>query len=230
MVRSKYKIKEVELNNKARKGKYIYISEKGKSGKYYKKNEKLKEKDYIEIYKGEGLRSKRGGISKEKIKVIRRVKKKKLVEIEKSLRSGYAQTTVNNANKLTPYGIKTAYMNLLRNKDKVGDKLGIVRDKELLDILTRTEDVEKWKHRVLYGIELIGDKGEILAKMTNKNPKTLYTISSELKEIAKEGRELGNEYEANGIKGDAEKKGYNYEGIGKGKIKNIRIKLVFRKQ
>lgn len=223
------RIKEVELNNKSRKGTYIYVKEKGKNGRYYKKNKELKEKDYLTVYKQGGLRKKRGGITKDKIKVIRTIKKKKPIEIEKALMKGYSQTTIERAERLTPYGMKTAYMNLLRNKDKVGDGHGVIRDKELLEIITRPEDVEKWKHRIAYEVTIIGREGA-LGRMTNQVPKNLGIAIGEIKELARIGGEITS-YDGTGTgRGkDFQAKEWNFERLGKGRITEIKMKMIFRK-
>jgi len=222
-------IREVKLNNKSRKGDYFYVKEIGKRGRYYKKNKDVSKKEYIEIYKKGGLRQKRGGITKDKVKVIRRRNFKKLIEIDKVLANGYAQTTIKRIEKLTPFGMKTAYMNLLRNTDKVGDKKGIVRDPELLDIITRPEDVEKWKHRIMYEVEILGD-GIVLGRMTNQYPKSLGIATGEIKELVGIGTEITGYDGQNAVQGkNFEAKGWNFERLAKGRVTNLNLRMVFRK-
>lgn len=217
--------KEVSLNNKSRKGDYVYIKETGKQGKYYKKKPDLQKRDYLEVYNQGGLRSKSGGITAQKIQAIRRVQRKKIGEIDTILRDGYAQNTIERAQTITPFGMKTAYMDLLRNRDKVGDRLGIVRDKELLDIITRPEDVEKWKHRIMYKIELMGNEG-LLATANNQTPKTLGIVISDMREL----KVVGSNVEGYGrLAKEISNKNYNFEKIADGRITNFRIKMVFRK-
>jgi len=226
---NKIEIKEVTLNNKSRKGDYIYVKETGKQGRYYKKNPDVPKDDYAKIYQQGGLRQKKGGLTRDKVKVIRRRSSKKLLEIDKILEDGYSQTTVERAEKLTPFGMKTAYMNLLRNTDKVGDGRGVVRDPELLDIITRPEDVEKWKHRIMYEVSIMGG-AELLGKMTNQYPKTLGIAMSEIRELVGVGSEITG-YDGQGaVQGkNFEAKGWNFERLAKGRITGLKIKMVFRK-
>lgn len=225
MARVNIQIKEVKLNNKSRKGNYIYIKEPKKQGKYYKKTEGLSNSDYLEIYNEGGLRAKRGGVTKTKIEAVKRIKNKRVQEVDKIIKDGYAQATIERAERLTPYGMKTAYMDLLRNKDKVGDKLGVVRDKELLELITRPENVEKWKHRIMYNIELYGKEG-LLATMNNQVPKTLGVIISEIRELGV----IGGDIEGYGkMAKEVKNKNYNFEKIKDGKVTGFKIKMVFRK-
>lgn len=229
MVKNNIEIKEVQLNNKSRKGSYVYVKEKGRQGRYYKKNPNVSREEYAEVYSKGGLRQKRGGVTKNKVKVIKKRSVKKLVEIDNVLKDGYAQATVERAEKLTPYGMKTAYMNLLRNKDRAGDGHGIVRDKELLDIITRPEDVEKWKHRIAYEVEIIG-QGQVLGRMTNQYPKSLGIALGEIRELVGVGSEITGYDGQGGVQGkNFGGKGWNFERLSKGRVETIKVKMVFRK-
>ena len=125
------------LNNKSRKGEYFYVKlKKGDKGKYFKAQKGVKRGDYAEASRY-GLIRKRTGVKgitniKRKVRQI----KKRPQEIETSLKPGVAETRIQNPEKLSVYGMKVAYTRLLLNTGKAGDGKPIVRDKELIDILT----------------------------------------------------------------------------------------------
>lgn len=217
------KLKDFGADKKGRKGEYYYVKEFKKKGKYYKKKEGLKERDYLEYYK-RGIVSKRGGVSKKRLNVEKRLDEltKKYPKIEDELGKGYAEHTIRNVTILTPQGINKAYKDLLANKGKEP----LVRDKDLIDILTRPENLEKWKHRVMYEVRLNGEN-EIIATIINNVIKTLPKVRREILEEARIGSEIGAIYKD--LK-SLEKKGYNvsYNKRG-GRVKSISIKMTFRK-
>lgn len=227
-------IKEVKLNNKSRKGNFIYIRENGKKGKYFKRKEDLDNIHYTDYktFYNDGLRAKKGGITKEKVNKKKRIEQltKKYPLIEETIEKGYAENTIKNGQNLTHYGIRTAYMNLLRNKDRAGDGHGIVRDKELLELITLPENVEKWKHRIMYEISVYNEKEEKLILITNNTIKNLSEIRDEIIKYIKTGMEVGD-FSKRIDEMNLKNRGYsiNYNNQVKGRIKEIRIKMVFRK-
>lgn len=229
--RIKISIKDFGNKGKGRKGKYYYVKEVNKKPKYYKYKEGIEKKDILEYYK-RGITSKRGGVSKERIKKEKKLDRvaKKYPKIEDIIESGYSEYTIKDAKKLTPTNIRNAYMFLLMNKDKVGDGKGIVRDKELLDIITRSENIEKWKHRVLFEIQLSNENGDRLLTISNTQIKTLGEIKREVLDKISIGQEYESQYKRFGEL--MEGKGYRITSgsIRKGKIKDVKIKLIFRKK
>lgn len=227
--RIKIKEKNFPATSKGRKGKYFYIKEIGKRPKYYKKKAGITRKD-VEQYYRRGITSKRGGISKERIKKEIKLDKLQRIypKIEDVLEKGYAEYTLENAERLTPTGIRTAYQYLLLNKGKAGDGKGIVRDKELLELITRSENIDKWKHRVLFEIQVKNEKGEMLLTINNTQVKHLGEIKKEIMDRIKTGQDYEGQYKTFG---ELEKKGYriNAGTTKSGKISNIKIKLIFRK-
>lgn len=233
-------IRRVLLNNKTRKGNYVAIRETGKKTKYYKEKEGLEDKDYKEFY-SRGLVTKRGGVSKERIlkeKKLDRVAKK-FPKVEDILKSGSVMYTIKKAKGITPQGINNSYKSLLMNRDKTGDGIGIVRDKLLLDLITRPENVEKWKQRIGYEILIKDEKENVMATIRNTQPKTLSEVKREVIDDINMGKEYdsGKEYTPtagliNNIGKDLEKKGYRIEKgeSGKGKISNVSIRMIFQKK
>lgn len=217
------------LNNKGRKGKYYKVHEKGKKTKYYKYRKGIDKKIYLEYFK-RGIVSKRGGVKGEKVKKEIRIDKiaKKYPEIEKITPSGYAEYTIRNAKRLTPQSVKESYKFLLMNKDKKGDGKALVRDPELIDLLCRQENVDRWKHRIGYEVIAKNEKEETLMTITPKTIKSLGEIKAEVIDNI----EIGEDYKAQYIKIEEKiSKSYNVNtgAIREGKIAQIKIRLTFRK-
>lgn len=212
-------VKKVKLNNKSRKGDYYYVRSetKGSRPKYYKARTGLKEKDYIFAYDNKiRLRSSGGRSKVQKQKSVKELFGNR--QIEDILERGYAETTINNILKLTPYGKKTAYMKLLQP---------IVKDSELRQILSREENVQRFKHRLGFEIYLHGESNEVLATMEYPHKgKTLAQVASDLKGI-KLGEEIADNYAhiANRMKN----LGYTYSHKKNGTLRNISVKIIFRK-
>lgn len=218
-----------KYNNKGRKGDYVYIKEPKRKAKIYKHKKRELITTYLEYYK-RGIVSKRGGVSRKKVKRERNLDRvaKRYPKVESVLKKGYAEYTIRNAKELTPQRITLSYRSLLLNKDKVGDGLEIVRDGELLDILIRSENIERWKGRVLFEVKIENQRGEIMATINNTGIKTLAELKREVIDELKIGQEYQEQYKVfDGIKA----RGYRVnEGTTRdGKVGNISVKMVFRK-
>jgi len=164
-------------------------------------------------------------------KEIKKAKKSfasKYANIEESLSSGYAETTAPLHN-LTYYNIKRTYINLLRNTDKKGDGGAIVKDDLLLNILTLPENVDKWKHRVLYQIKVYNEKDELLVSLVPDNIKTLVDIKREMGMVLKKGEDWMSQYREAMEKAKA----YGYHAkdfkAEKGNVGKVNITLTYRK-
>lgn len=222
-------VKETNLNNKTRKGKYFYVKlAKGDKGKYYLARKGLKADDYLEAKKYGVIQKKKGVIGKENIK--KQIKKigKKGEKIEESLGYGIAGTSIKGLHKLSLYNMRSSYNKLLLNTDKLGEGTPIVKDKELLEILTREENVIKYKHRLGFEMTIIGQRDEPLAKIRYEQArKTLNEVVNDIKGIVKIGMDV-QDFSPK-IASEVKKKGYTYNHIDNGKVKSIDIKIIFRK-
>ncbi len=125
--------------------------------------------------------------------------------------------------------MRTSYMKLLMNKDRAGDGHGIVRDKELLELITRGENIEKWKHRVLFEVHLKNEMGEMLATINNTTIKLIGELKKEVLDIIHIGEDYEGQYK--GISDRISRKGYqvNQGTTKKGKVIDISVKMIFRK-
>lgn len=227
MVKKEYPIiKEVNLNNKSRKGKYYYVKlNKGGRGSYYKKKKGLDKEDYI-YTKKHGLISKRKSVLKRK-EIEPYVKKvRKRGKVDNLLGKGYHEYYISNLNKLTPYGIRTSYMSLLTDKQN-NYKNPVQIDKKIAEILIRPENRKKWSNRIEYQINLVGEGGNLLATMSIAHKKKdLRDIKSELDSKLK----IGMKISASGSPDFSKSlEGYNVSRLGSGTLKKINIKMIYRK-
>lgn len=231
MKKEKYPlVKEVTLNNKSRKGTYYYIKTAPNTrGSYYKKKEGVRIKDYIKAKK-EGIVSKKRGVRA--VSDMEKFAKKNFrgKKIDSLLQKGYAENTIRNAETLTQFNIKKAYMNLLLDKDHKGTKglkMGGKEAYKLAEILSRPENVPKWNQHIEYVAIIKGEQGEELGKFrsAHKN-QTLEGMISFIKEYLKKGTEVSYEQYIGTL---MKNKGLTYEHKKSGKVTGINIIMVYRK-
>ena len=226
MVKNK-QLRYVTLNNKSRKGQYVYIKlGKGQRGAYYKVKKGVSDKDYIKAYKNK-LISKKLGVRKGLKPEAYKSKLLKTKKIDNLLSKGIAKVEINNASNLSQYGINTAYRNLLLNKSKAGNGKSIIRDLQLTSILAREENVEKYKHRLSFKVKLQNSKGEILAELTSIGKKTLRTVLKDMKSIMKVGTDIVDFSPSIAMK--MKEKGYSYAHQNNGKYAKMNISIILRK-
>lgn len=219
-------VRYVHLNNKARKGNYVYVKlNKNDTPSYYKRKKGLTKKDYLTT-KQQGIVVKKKGAQKRATaqRYLQQIKKQKT--IEHNLGKGITNYTIKNFERINPYGIRVAYLGLLTNKQQ-GYKRAIVKDKQLAEILARRENVEKYKHRLEYTINLKGQKEELLATITSAHKgKTIENIKEEIGKHIKIGMEIKEQGSPNFA---TTLKGYNTQRYNTGKVKTIEVKITFRK-
>lgn len=228
MVHKKGIHKEVRLNNTSRKGTYIYIKHPGKKPKYYKKKPGLTHEDYEYLYTRK-IYDKRGGITRSKIQKEQKFENivRQYPSIEASLGNGYAEHTIQTYNTLSTQQIKRAYNQLLATTNTANQQ-PIVQDQQLIQLLTRNENLEKWKQRVLYEVTLFNQEGLILNTINNTKTKTLNDIQKELLPKVRLGTDYDTWYKNNE---EIRKSGYviHQGNTRKGRINKVTIKMVFRK-
>lgn len=237
--REKIKIKLTELNNKSRKGTYIYIKEQNKKGAYFKYKEGQIIDPFKQYYVDRYIKNKPKGsvqkyvdtyrkrIGKERIPVTplsrqadRYLKKiRKLPTIQQAISRGITNTVIKNALKTTRSETERAKKNLLRN---------LVLDKDLLNVLVKTENIQKIKTRLEYRIQLQNANGEKIAETVTFN-KTPEQVIQELKKgiIIGEGISKG---ETPKVSNKLQNMGYQKLNIYRnGNIDKIKIHIIFRK-
>jgi hypothetical protein len=167
-----------DYDNKSRKGRHVIVkNEKGRRKIF--KYTGLDPKSLTEYYKGfkGGIRNKKYGtrVPEGKTDSERYYNQVgKAPRIDSVIRKGKTSTEINNIKTLNIGNIKKTYKNLLG---------GLVLDDELLNIITDEGNVQKYKHRLSYSIELKGveedDKVEIKAF-----DRTILELKSQIDQIS----------------------------------------------
>ena len=155
-----YKIKEVTYNKGKRKGDYWYISQTGaKRGRYYKKREGVTKEEFLEVYQGKGKIGRGDKIkwSEERLKSKSpeeyAKKKLKTRDIDEYISKGISENgKIDDLAKTDRLRVREAYVDMLRS---------LVKDKDLLKVLTLPENVEKFKHRIEMAITLISKDNKV---------------------------------------------------------------------
>lgn len=131
-------------------------------------------------------------------------------------------------------GIRTITCENVLNLDETKTKQKIrelfeplVKDQQLLDLLTLEENIQKIKTRLEYQIKPIGEKDEQLGELITVGTKTPREVITELKQHFTPGMTFEQFYDQ--IKYVLTKKGYSYKPNQKGNLKNMKMQITFRK-
>ena len=131
----KLNAKLTELNNKTRKGTYLYLKQPKKPGKYYKLQQNTNttaiKKHYTTNQK------------KPYTKYLQQIKKKPT--INKAIKKGITTTTTKNILNATNKTIKKVNQKSIKT---------LVKDKDLLKIVSKEENLKKIRHRYEHRITL----------------------------------------------------------------------------
>lgn len=234
-------IKKIKRDNKSRKGTYYYIKERGKKPKEYKIKKGVTKELALDYYR-RNIVSKHGGLSVKRIEKERKLDKKakEYPLIDDMLLKGYAEYTIKEAQEITPLKIRTSYARLLMNKKEGKGGEPLVKDRDLLEILIRPENIERWKNRVLFEVQLKNENGEMLATIIPTGVKMLGEIKRDVIDELKVGEDyklssggMEEEYK-NQVSVLAKKiksRGYNINRgtTTKGKLTSISIKMSYGK-
>lgn len=228
-------IKIINLNNKTRKGTYIYLKEKNYPARYYEykagdiidsykehyintyilKNKKATIKQYKQAYtQATQTGQKHELINQQAYKYIEQLKNKP--SVQKAIKTGITTTIIKNAQNAGNTQLKKAKTELLEP---------LVLDKQLLKLLIKDENFNKLKHRLEYQILGKGKNGEkrISATKFNTEPET---IIEELKKTIKQNEETNMSNYIKKLELNAWK---NMEKGQNGQINTIDLKIIFRK-
>lgn len=190
------KIHLTNLNNKTRKGLYLYIKDNKKPARYYKTTTDQYIDPYIQYYKDKYTRKKTKGtltqyiqLYNQTITTTQRPKKipptlkrthtnylkklKKQGTINQQLHTGQQKQTIQNIYKTTDKQIHQTTQQLLQP---------LVLDQQILNILNTEENLKKIKTRFFYNINFNGHNQRTLAKTTASN-QTPKEIIQKLKQI-----------------------------------------------
>lgn len=230
------KIRLVELNNKTRKGTYLYIKSDKTTGKYYKVKEGDKIDPIVEYYKDKEIKKKPKGtlkqyqktyqetIEKKKQKttpLTRKAKRyvKQRPSINKQIKKGIGIGEIKDVHKATTKELHEANKAMLR---------GLVLDEELLNLLVTKENMKKLVNRIETRITLHANDGGRLATASKFRTLPEQNITQLKKDIRK------GEYVGEGTRGPVARKlkQLEYKGIditSEGKLGRISMTLIFRK-
>lgn len=169
--KNKWNIKIVNLDNKTRKGKYIYIKERKGKARYYKHTEGISLDNYLNAFRGK-LKVKKKGVVEYKGKkpaeiYVKKIRRQKT--LDSLIGKGISEkTTVSDLLKVDRAGIRIAYKQMLKP---------LVKDEKLLDILALNENVEKYKYRIESRVSVISADGKILMEFMAHNKSIDNTIT-----------------------------------------------------
>lgn len=217
--------KEVNLSNKGRKGKYMYVKlKKGGRPAYFKFSDEASLQNYMDAYQRKLRYKKEGVLAKSPKAYARKVSRRK--EIEDLLKIGYSEAEFTSFEKFTPLATKNAYIKLLMTKAE-GFKHPPVADKELAELLSRPENVAGWKKRIEYRVKLMDENNKEIGTFIHIGGKNLDEVRDDFKGEVNTGMEVQERYfkQAKVL----EKKGWTYSQKGSGVVKRLDIKLIFRK-
>lgn len=233
-------IRLVNLNNKSRKGTYVYAKAKGQRGQYYKWDEDAVIDAYKQYYKDKYIAKKQKGTIKEykegytkkyrgektpRTRPTRQAEQylrkiKRTPTINQAIKRGITTSNIPDALRATQAQIKQAKKDILKN---------LVADPELLELLTLPENMNKLKHRLEYRVEFKDQQGKTLATVGTFN-KTPEEVVNELKKTIVEGEEIDHTKTPTLARKLEQLKTYTKLNIKeKGKVKRAFINIVFRK-
>lgn len=163
------KTKLVNLNNKSRKGLYLYVKEKGRPARYYKyegrKDEtkvlenyykrKYKQKkavEHIRKYKEKRLTKKQSKVKVTVEKTKKQISKaRKLGEIKDLIKKGVHIVKLDNPHKSTNFQLATLRENIIKK---------CTTDKTVTKILSEEQNFNKLKNRLEFDIIGYNNEGD----------------------------------------------------------------------
>lgn len=210
------KKKIVLLNNKSRKGEYVYIKENGKQARYYKVPENTTKKD---AYKAAEIHY---GITKvEEKSPNKKIKQQRVKPINDTIKAGITKAMMKNILVTSNTNKKQALEELMKNAKTEEDRKMLIQE----------ANQQKIKHRYEHEIEFQDAYGQVLFRAKAYN-KTINEVEKEVNEIIKTGQtyEVEQGEYASSMKKKMEKVGIKItEEIMSGNIDKARLTSTFRK-
>lgn len=243
---TKLNINLKEYQNKSRKGLYIVIKQENKPQRLYKyhgnygeidatkkyyEDKYIKQKPlaksqrtYRQAY--EKAIKKEPEKNKERIRIrqqaqayIRRIRK--TGSIEAKIQTGTAKINIEKANHQTPSTINTKIKQLLGQ---------LIMDKNIIEIMSQNDNLEKIKHRFEYKIRITGEQGETLMEF-NKFNTTPNKAITEIKQATEEGETIQKGSGQGKTRRQFKNLRWNEIGVEsrEGKIKQANLTITLRK-
>lgn len=236
-------IRFVNLNNKSRKGLYIYIKSEGSPSRYYKYSgspiELEATKNYYEDrYVKKKLRGKskkgyhkayKSVLHKEKTKKrtpVRRQAEQYIAKLRKKkpllshIKKGLVHRLISNIHNVSDYKLNQVVKSLLKS---------LVFDKNILELVSTEENLRKLRSRFEHRVKVKDNKGKTLinANIFNKTPK-------EVKELLTKGLKKQEHVDGQDRSGSVVRKmkeiGFNVDPTGNtGNLNRIEVAIIFRR-
>lgn len=220
------------INTKQRKGTYIYVKAPKTEGMTLKYNDNIPLTTYKNYYIDKYLEKKDVNFSEYKkewktYKTTHKLGKtpnnylKKLhnqPNIKKLIKKGITNVTIKNTTNITPQKIHQHTKKLLKP---------LVLDNELLELIAKSENIQKIKHRLEYRIILQDKQGKILGEtgVFNKTPEE---VLNDLNKSLKPNQTL-SQNSTYTLK--IEQKGFQkYQHHNDGNYDHSNITIIFRKK
>lgn len=240
--KAKYDI--VHLNNKSRKGTYLYVKAKGKPSRYYKYTGDTAELEaLVNYYDDRFIKNKTKGSSIQYKKAYKeRITKSKIptklqTPIHKQAQRYVAKIRKQGSlNKLVGKGITETKINNILNagqtklrKAKTELLKELVLDQTILDALIKEENMKKMKYRMEHRIKVQDKYGNTILEAKKFNI-TLDKIQKEIKKTLTVGETVQEGERYGGAVMKLKNAGYQVsEGGHSGQINNISVHTIFRK-
>lgn len=236
------KIGLISLNNKSRKGTYVYVKEKGKKIAYYKYDPDVPLDIYQEYYTNTQIKKKKNTPSlhatkkafKQKLrgeKTTRKGRTRAIRSAEQYIGKIKRKGTINQAIKKGSTYIKIdSHITTGQLKEQKKKLLSpLVLDKDLLEILITEENLKKIKYRLEYRISLKNRQGETIATTETFDKLPEETITR-INEAIKDQEDINDKEKKYNIDKRLKNAGFNDLHLIKyGKVHKKEITIVFRK-
>lgn len=205
-----------DMNNKSRKGKYIYIKKSGVRGSYYKMKPGVKVDDMVRRYKRLYI-TKSKKVTKAETRYLKKIRKRG--KISQHITRGLSKTVIQDVLTAGAGETKTAIDKLLKP---------LVKDKQIREILGTEENLNKLITRFEYRVKLFDEAGKELMefnKFNNTPQRQIVELQNTLK-----GESVEEDYEYNRL---LEKlkliQAENINTKNYGKIAKARLTIIFRR-
>lgn len=142
-------------------------------------------------------------------------KQKKIAE---QIDKGITSYTIENLQKFPMQSIPQAYKELLRP---------LVKDDQLLDILSNEQNMQKISNRLAYHATLIDNKNGNLATVRQIGKKTLTNIHKDFLELIEYGEEVEDNYQK--VAKRLQRAGYDYSHKTNGNVHRIKLTITLTK-
>jgi len=212
--KNKLEIREYKNKKNNRKIRFVYVKDEGKKGRKYKYKQGSKLYDYLEKYRKNYGKN----VKDNPERYIKKIEKRK--GFENLFKKGWNWGKIDDTSKMNRYNITEAYKTTIKP---------LVMDKELLNLISLPENLDKISHRFQHTLTFYNDVGEKLGQITSFSGKKIDEIIKDQKEMIYFGAEVGIDYNKNNLLQEAKKRGYEVKIEKEGTIANSTLTIIFRR-